>query len=78
MSEWIDSIRRYPPHWRLLDLLDGAVERYVPRLLVHAVPLLMLLPALLLIGHCSLTWTMHRIGTRSADPGRRREAARPT
>lgn len=50
MSEWIDSIRRYPPHWRLLDLLDGAVERYVPRLVVRAVPLLMLLPALLLIG----------------------------
>jgi putative spermidine/putrescine transport system permease protein len=50
MSEWLDGIRRYPLHWRLLDLIDGAVERYVPRLVVHAVPLLMLAPALLLIG----------------------------
>ncbi len=50
MTQWIDGIRRYPPHWRLLDLIDGAVERFVPRLVVQAVPLLMLAPALLLIG----------------------------
>lgn len=39
----------YAPHWRAFDLVNAAAERLLPARLAPAVPLVLLLPALLLV-----------------------------
>ncbi len=50
MSDQLAALRRYPLHWRLFDFADNVVERLLPKATATAVPLLLLLPALTLIG----------------------------